>query len=200
MLSFVLASIIIELTPGPNMTWLAVMGATRGRGMALAAVAGICIGLAIAAVVAGLGLTALLHAIPQLFTALRWAGTFYLFYLAWDAWTDANRTEEFHNGTASRAFMQGLISNILNPKAYLFYAAMLPQFIDSAQDPARQIAMLSGIYVAIATAIHASIAAMAGGLADWLSKSPQAATVRKALALLIAVAAVWFFYSTGISK
>jgi threonine/homoserine/homoserine lactone efflux protein len=200
MISFVIASILIELTPGPNMTWLAVMGATRGRGMALAAVAGICIGLAIAAVVAGLGLTALLHEVPQLFTVLRWAGTIYLLYLAWDAWTDANTSEEFHNGTASRAFLQGLISNILNPKAYLFYAAMLPQFLDSAQDPAWQIALLSAIYVAIATAIHAAIAAMSGSLADWLSKSPQAETVRKALALLIAAAAIWFFYSSGVSK
>jgi threonine/homoserine/homoserine lactone efflux protein len=200
MLSFVIASILVELTPGPNMTWLAVMGATRGRGMALAAVAGICIGLAIAAVVAGLGLTALLQQVPQLFTALRWAGTLYLLYLAWDAWTDAGSSEEFHNGTAPRAFMQGLISNILNPKAYLFYAAMLPQFLDSAQEPARQIALLSAIYVGIATIIHAGIAIMSGSLADWLSKSPQAVTVRKALAILIAAAAIWFFYSTGVLK
>ncbi len=200
MLSFILASIVIELTPGPNMTWLAVMGATRGRAMALAAVAGICLGLAIAAIIAGLGLSALLHQVPQLFTALRWAGTLYLFYLAWDAWTDANGSEEIHNGTVSRAFMQGLISNILNPKAYLFYAALLPQFLDRAQEPATQIAALSAIYVAVATIIHASIAIMSGSLADWLSKSPQAVVVRKAMSLLIAAAAIWFFYSTGIMQ
>ncbi len=200
MLSFILASVIIELTPGPNMTWLAVLGATRGRAMALAAVAGICLGLAIAAIIAGLGLTAVLHEMPQLFTALRWAGTLYLLYLSWDAWADANRSGEFHNGTASAAFTQGLISNILNPKAYLFYAAMLPQFLDTSQEPTRQIAVLSVIYVSIATIIHSGIAALSGSIADWLSNSPQAVAVRKLLALLIAATAIWFFYSTGIVK
>lgn len=58
--SFLLASILIELTPGPNMTWLAVLGAARGRKIALAAVAGICLGLAVAGIVAGVGLTAVL--------------------------------------------------------------------------------------------------------------------------------------------
>jgi threonine/homoserine/homoserine lactone efflux protein len=198
MLSFILASIIIELTPGPNMTWLAVLGATRGRTQAFAAVAGICLGLAIAAVIAGLGLTALLYEVPQLFTALRWAGTLYLLYLAWDAWTDAKGHEEIHNGTPARAFTQGLISNILNPKAYLFYAAMLPQFIDPAKSASQQIALLSVIYVVIATIIHACIAMLSGGIADWLAKSPQALVVRRILAALIAAAAVWFFYSTQV--
>lgn len=200
MLSFIVASILIELTPGPNMTWLAVMGATRGRAVALAAVAGICLGLAVAALIAGLGITALLYELPWLFTAMRWAGTLYLFYLAWDAWRDADGVSDQTNSTASSAFAQGLVSNVLNPKAYLFYAAMLPQFIDPNLVPSRQIFVLSAVYVAIATVIHAGIAVLSGSIADWLTKSSQAATVKKCLAVLIAATAVWFFYSTGILK
>lgn len=200
MLSFIVASILIELTPGPNMTWLAVMGATRGRAVALAAVAGICLGLAVAALIAGLGITALLYELPWLFTAMRWAGTLYLFYLAWDAWRDADGVSDQTNSTASSAFAQGLVSNVLNPKAYLFYAAMLPQFIDPNLVPSRQIFVLSAVYVAIATVIHAGIAVLSGSIAEWLTKSPQAATVKKCLAVLIAATAVWFFYSTGILK
>jgi threonine/homoserine/homoserine lactone efflux protein len=198
--SFVLASILIELTPGPNMTWLTVLGASRGRATALAAVAGICLGLAIAAAVAGLGLTALLMEFPSLFQALRWAGTLYLFYLAWDAWHDD--ASELGNTTATRgvAFRQGLISNILNPKAYLFYAAMLPQFISGSMALVWEGAMLSAIYVAVATAIHAGIALLSGSMATFLETSPHATTIRKSLAILIAVAAVWFFYSTQVKQ
>jgi threonine/homoserine/homoserine lactone efflux protein len=197
--SFVLASILIELTPGPNMTWLAVLGASRGRATALAAVAGIGIGLAIAAAVAGLGLTALLLEVPALFEVLRWAGTLYLFYLAWDAWRDSSEELDNTQATTSVAFRQGLISNVLNPKAYLFYAAMLPQFISSEANLVREVALLSGVYVAVATIIHSAIAILSGSMATFLATSPHAVTIRKGLAILIALAACWFFYATKLS-
>jgi threonine/homoserine/homoserine lactone efflux protein len=194
--SFLLASTLIELTPGPNMTWLAVLGAARGRKIALAAVAGICLGLAIAGLVAGIGLTAVLTQWPVLFQALRWIGTLYLFYLAWEAWTTAEDQDKPTDGGVAKAFEQGLISNILNPKAYLFYAAVLPQFISGELSVFTEVSMLTAIYVAVATTIHAAIAILSGSLANFLDTSPKAVTIRKSLAILIAIAAVWFFYST----
>ncbi len=196
--SFLMTSIIIELTPGPNMTWLAVLGASRGRQTALAAVLGIAIGLSVAAAVAGFGLTAVLLQWPILLQLLRWAGTFYLFYLAWDAWRDGDEDLAYTNATRGVAFRQGLYSNMLNPKAYLFYAAMLPQFISRSMPLAAEVAMLSAIYVAVATTIHASIAILSGTMATFLETSPHAQTIRRGLALLIAAAAIWFFFSTKV--
>jgi threonine/homoserine/homoserine lactone efflux protein len=196
--SFVVASILIELTPGPNMTWLAVLGAARGRKTALAAVAGICLGLAIAGIVAGVGLTAVFTKWPDLLDVLRWVGTFYLFYLAWDAWRDADGVQRADDEGPMRAFQQGLITNILNPKAYLFYAAMLPQFMSGTMGVASEVTLLTTVYVAVATVIHAGIAVLSGTLAEFLKSSPMAVTIRKILAVLIAVAAVWFFYSTRV--
>lgn len=195
-LTFAITALLIELTPGPNMTWLAVLGANRGRSVALAAVAGIALGLTIAGAVAGFGLTTILTEVPALFTALRWAGTVYLLYLAWDAWRDSKHSGQQDHQSSMQAFQQGLISNILNPKAYLFYAAMLPPFIDQTQSAMPQIFILSAVYVAIATAIHAAIAILAGTAADWLQHSPQSILVRRAMALAIVCAAAWFFYST----
>jgi threonine/homoserine/homoserine lactone efflux protein len=194
--AFAITALLIELTPGPNMTWLAVLGASRGRGIALAAAAGIALGLAIAGLVAGFGLTAILAEVPTLFTALRWAGTLYLLYLAWDAWRDSNDARSRDHQSATQAFQQGLISNILNPKAYLFYAAMLPQFVDQSQPGPSQIFLLSAIYVAIATAVHATIAVLTGTAAEWLQHSKQAIFIRRIMAVAIVCAAVWFFYST----
>jgi threonine/homoserine/homoserine lactone efflux protein len=200
MLEFTIAAILIELTPGPNMTWLAVLGANRGRRSAFAAVGGIALGLAVAAVVSGIGLTALLYRVPALFAALRWAGTLYLFYLAYDAWTDADDHPQTDGHTIRQSFMQGLVSNALNPKAYLFYAALLPRFIDPAGNAVMEVTKLSAIYVAVATTTHFGIAAASGSMAPWLQSSPNAVLVRRSLAILIAAAAIWFFYSTGTMK
>jgi threonine/homoserine/homoserine lactone efflux protein len=198
--SFIVAAILIELTPGPNMMWLAVLGATRGRITALAAVAGIALGLTIAATIAGFGLTAFFNQFPGLFQALRWAGALYLLYLAWDAWRDADDKNFDTNDSPAKAFQQGLITNILNPKAYLFYAAVLPQFISNTTSPASDLVTLSAIYITVATIIHAMIAVLAGSAAQWLKTAPMARVVRKALAVLIAIAALWFFYSTQVTQ
>jgi threonine/homoserine/homoserine lactone efflux protein len=180
------------------MVWGFVVAA-RGRVMALAAVAGIGLGLAVAAVIAGLGLTAILINVPVLFDALRWLGTAYLLYLAYEAWVDGDGTvESAHSRT--QAFSQGLLTNVLNPKAYLFYAAVLPQFMDASLPPFAQLVMLSAIYVAVATTIHAGIAVLAGSAATWLQHSPKARVIRRAMALAIAAAAIWFFYSTRVMQ
>jgi threonine/homoserine/homoserine lactone efflux protein len=198
--SFILASALIELTPGPNMTWLAVTGATKGRSQALAAVAGICLGLAIAATVAALGLSTLLQQWPWLFHSLRIAGTVYLFYLAYGAWQDSDEPVVVGNASAAEAFKQGLITNVLNPKAYLFYAAMLPQFISGAMPLLSEVAMLSAIYVAIATLIHTVIALLSASFVSFLQRSPRVVQLRKAMALLLGLTAIWFFISTQVTQ
>jgi threonine/homoserine/homoserine lactone efflux protein len=198
--SFFIAAVLIELTPGPNMTWLAVHGADHGRLSALAAVAGIAIGLALAAILTGLGLSALIQSFPVLFEALRWAGTLYLLYLAYDAWRDADQQQIQSAISKWKSFTQGIVTNLLNPKAYLFYAAILPQFVDASKSPVQQLVLLSAIYVSVATTIHTFIALAAGSAAAWLRTAPSARTLRKILAIGIACAAAWLFYSTKVTN
>ena len=191
MLGFVLTAIIIELTPGPNMTWLAVLGATRGRVAALFAVAGIALGLALAGLVSGLGLTVLFDNYPSLTTALRIAGTLYLFYLAHEAWIDAGGSKAVTVKSNSAYFTQGFISNALNPKAYLFYMAILPQFLNVPDHPTQMLALLTATYVLVATTIHAGIALAAGSMADWLAHSPQAKLLRRPTARVNSARPLW---------
>ena len=73
-LGFALAVLLIELTPGPNMAWLAGLAATEGRRCGLAAVAGVALGLLANGILAALGLAAVLQAAPQLWNILRFAG------------------------------------------------------------------------------------------------------------------------------
>ena len=163
LLEFLAARCLIELTPGPNMAWLALLGASRGRTAALAAVAGVALGLSIAGAAAAFGVSALIGTTPWLFQALRWAGSLYLLYLAWDSWRDSTAPQETQfDEPLRRYFGQGLLSNMLNPKAYLVFAASsrnswIPHNLCSPNS-----SRLSALYVGVATAVHAAIALLAG--------------------------------------
>jgi threonine/homoserine/homoserine lactone efflux protein len=195
---FALTALLVELTPGPNMTWLALLAASRGRAAALAAVAGITVGLAFAGVAAAFGLSLLIAETPWLFQFLRWAGALYLLWLAWDAWRDSRdggALAEDNDGLRKYAMM-GLLSNLLNPKAFLFYLAMAPAFLDPARPVLPQSLLLVAIYCAVATVVHATIALLAGTWHRWTSEPARAALLRRVFAGLLAATAVWFFVAT----
>src|ERR1700759_3514659 len=89
LLAFALTAALIELTPGPNMGYLAVLAASAGRRAGLAATAGIAVGLLSAGIASSLGLAAIVAASSLIYELLRWGGAFYLLWLAWEGWRDA---------------------------------------------------------------------------------------------------------------
>jgi len=90
--AFALTCLVIELTPGPNMAYLAVLSAGNGRRAGFAATMGIALGLLIVGIGAALGLAALISSSNLLYEALRLGGIVYLLWLAWDGWRDAAET------------------------------------------------------------------------------------------------------------
>ena len=87
LLSFALTSFLIELTPGPNMTYLAFVAAQDGRRAGFATVAGVTLGLAVIGIVAAFGVAELVQSSRLLYEGLRWAGVVFLLYLAWEGWS-----------------------------------------------------------------------------------------------------------------
>lgn len=83
MLKFAFTVFLLELTPGPNMAYLAALSLARGRVAGLIAIAGIALGLATHAVLVALGAGAVIQSYPVLYESLRWAGIAYLLFLAW---------------------------------------------------------------------------------------------------------------------
>ena len=92
LLAFALLSLVVELTPGPNMAYLAALSLSRGARTGLAAVAGIALGLSAYGVAAAFGLAALVNQSAFLYEALRWAVILYLLWLAWEAWATEQNT------------------------------------------------------------------------------------------------------------
>lgn len=200
LLGFAATSALIELTPGPNMAWLAVVAATEGRRPGYAAVAGAALGLALVGLAAAFGLAAAISASPFLYQALRWAGVFYLLWLAWDGWRGRDEIGRFAASGSSHGlyFRRGLITNLLNPKAAVFYVAVLPGFLSVEGPVLLETLNLSLIYVVVATAIHAAIVTAAGAAQYWLDDPGRERGLRRTLSLMLALVALWFAWKTRV--
>ncbi|RVC57555.1 MAG: LysE family translocator [Mesorhizobium sp.] len=196
-LSFSLACLLIELTPGPNMTYLALISASQGRRAGFATVAGIASGLAAVGAVAAFGVAELIQASRPLYEGLRWAGVLFLLYLAWEGWTAGTDVVSSAGGAHGKHFMRGLVTNLLNPKAAVFYVAVLPTFVDASQPVLSQTVLLTAVYVAIATAVHGVIVALAGTLEPFLNDPRRERFARRLLSALLALVAFWFAWSTA---
>jgi threonine/homoserine/homoserine lactone efflux protein len=193
--AFALAALLIELTPGPNMTYLAIVSVSDGWRAGFATVAGVALGLATIGLIAALGVAALIQSSDTLYEMLRWAGVAYLLWLAWEGWRGEAAREEVP--TDASYFLRGLVTNLLNPKAAVFYVAVLPKFVDASLPLLAQTLTLSAVYVTIATLIHALIVLLAGSLEPLLTDPAREQKVRRALSLLLALVALWFAWSTA---
>lgn len=197
---FALVALLLELTPGPNMAYLAVLTLERGRAAGLVALAGVALGLGAHAVLAAFGMGELLTTFPVLYEILRWTGIAYLLYLARTGWRAETAPEHLDFGaTAIPLFRRGLFSNLFNPKSVIFFVSVLPRFLD--QGPAAslplQMAILGAIYVGIATAVHTAIVLMAARLRPYLVQGARRDLVRRTLSLLLVLVAAWLAWTTA---
>ena len=141
MIAGTLALALLTISPGADMALVARVAVARGHRAAVWTSLGICAGLPLHAAASALGLAAVLAASATAFTVLKLLGAAYLVWLGLSAIREAGRSEATtgvapadalppypHAGSA-RAFLQGFLSNALNPKVALFYLAFLPQFM-----------------------------------------------------------------------
>lgn len=200
---FVGAALLLNLTPGPDMLFVAGTAASRGRRAGLLAALGVGAGCLFHTLLAAVGLSALLAASDLAFNAVKWAGAAYL------VWTGLAmlRTRRDGPGQTPSArpvrggnpFWQGTLTNALNPKVALFFLAFLPQFIDAGA-PGQAVALvvlgtlfnLGGTGVNLVVALLASRAAAglakrggAGRLGPWLQRAAGAMFVGLGLKLAL---------------
>ena len=202
------AALLLNLTPGPDMLYVAGTSASRDSRAGVAAALGIGAGCLVHVVLAAVGLSALLAASGLAFSIVKWLGAA---YLVWAGTTmllrrrSAAPVEQTAFRTAApgplrRVFLQGALINILNPKVALFFLAFLPQFI-SAGEPGQAWAFAvlgllfdtGGTLVNIAVALLAGAARArllsrpgAGKLGAWLQRSVGAVFVGLGLKLALA--------------
>ena len=144
--SFVGAGVVLNLTPGADVLFTTASGIKGGWRYGVAAAFGITLGSAIHVILAVLGVSAAIAAIPFGLEIIRYLGAAYLAYLAVQAWrAKPNVHQPTAADTLSSAIKRGLITNILNPKVGLFILAFLPQFTDPAIGPVWQQMLFLGV-------------------------------------------------------
>ena len=185
LLVFVPAALALNLTPGNDMMFCLGQGLRYGPRAGVAASVGIATGSLIQCLLAAFGLAALLATLPLAFDLIRWAGICYLLWLGWQTIRRPSinpQTSTVESGTLFRAWRQGVIVNLLNPKIAIFVLAFIPQFVDPARgSPVIQFLLLGAILNVGGTLINALVGGFSGSIGKTL-------TLNKTLARLFA----WF--------
>jgi threonine/homoserine/homoserine lactone efflux protein len=179
--AFLVAAFALCVTPGPDMMFIVAMGGRGGPTAGMMAALGVACAMLVHAVAAALGLSALFTTLPTLYHVLRWAGAAYLLYLAVRAFRDRSVPgAEGEDGAAPggagmrRAFWQGAITNLLNPKVILFNVAFLPQFVDpSLGHVPGQLLVLGGTLVVMGLLWDGFVGLLSGRLAGLLRRSAR---------------------------
>lgn len=156
LLAFAAVALVLVLTPGPDFA-VVVPNALRGRGIATSL--GTASGLAVHAAIAVAGLSSIILASDVAFSIVKYAGAAFLAYLGIRAlWKSRNAQPSKQRIPASapvpltsrRAYQQGLLVNVLNPKAPLIYLSIMPQFLQPTQPATAQLLAMSAILVGCA--------------------------------------------------
>ncbi len=158
---FMLGALALNLTPGPDMTFVLAQATHRGTRAGLAAALGIGAGTIVHMTLAAFGLAALFAAWPLAFDVVRYMGAAYL-------------NASIETQSVRTAFRQGMLTNVLNPKVAIFFIAFLPQFVVQGAGPAwLQILLLGVAFDISGTLVNCAVALGGGKLAGRLRVNPS---------------------------
>jgi threonine/homoserine/homoserine lactone efflux protein len=173
---FLAAGLALNLTPGPDMLYVAARGASEGRSAGVVSALGIGAGTLIHVTLVAAGLAALLAAVPVAYSVLRLGGAAYLIYLGVRALRGGSTTSAGTLAPASLGviFRQGVITNVLNPKVALFFLAFLPQFVDPSRGSAAlQVIALGLLFDVSGTLVNLAVALASSRVANRLRRADE---------------------------
>ncbi len=173
---FLLAMITLNFTPGPAMLYVVARSVGQGRAAGVVSALGVGAGTVAHTFLAALGLSAVLLSSAAAFQWVKFAGSAYLIYLGLRLLRSRLETNALPQATresARRLFLQGFLTNLLNPKVAFFFLSFLPQFVDPARGSvAVQMILLGLIYNCSATLAKLGVAFVSGFLASWFRGAP----------------------------
>ncbi len=133
--AFMLASVVLNLTPGADVMFASACGLSGGWRSGAAAALGVALGGGVHVALATVGISAAVLSVPHAYDAIRWAGAGYLLWLAWGAWQSPPAALQTGQRNLGAAVRKGFVTNLLNPKVAVFIIAFLPQFVSPDVGP-----------------------------------------------------------------
>lgn len=174
---FILVSMLLALSPGPDNLFVLVQSALHGTASGVVITLGLCSGLLVHTAAVAFGVAALVQSSAWAFFVLKLLGALYLLFLAWQAW----RSEARPLNMSARAlpaywalYRRGILMNVSNPKVSIFFLAFLPQFASLERGSIMsQIVILGAVFLLTALVIFTMIATLAGFFSALMARSTQ---------------------------
>jgi threonine/homoserine/homoserine lactone efflux protein len=180
LLAFTLAALLLIVVPGPSVLFVVSRALAYGRRTALITVAGNAAGSFVLAAAVAIGVGAIVATSAIAYTAVKLAGAAYLVYLGIRAFRHRRALREAfaERGTrligTSRTWWEGFVVGVTNPKGAVFFAAVLPQFVDrGAGQVSLQMLVLGAIFAVLALASDGAWGVAAGAVRDWFGRSTR---------------------------
>ncbi|MBX9719530.1 MAG: LysE family translocator [Microbacteriaceae bacterium] len=174
-LIFLIAAIGLSFTPGPNGLLALTHGALYGARRTAVTVLGGALGFLIVIAVSMFGVGALLIAVPDILTVLKWVGGAYLVFLGVQVWRAPAialaSSSDRPSTSGCSLFQQGLLAAVTNPKGILFFVAFLPQFIDPEGDLLVQFAIMASTFIVIEIVFELVVAALSQSVQPMLARA-----------------------------
>jgi threonine/homoserine/homoserine lactone efflux protein len=201
LLPFLVAALLLNLTPGADMMYVVTRSIGQGRLAGVCSAFGISAGSLVHTVFAAVGVSALLMASATAFQVVKYGGAAYLLYLAWKIWRSADSSAQITQrqpASLVKIFLEGVVTNVLNPKVALFVIAFLPQFVDAgSRAVAGQILFLGCLFNVGGTIINVAVALLFGWVRALIVRESQspgrlARTIQRASAACLAAMGIFF--------
>jgi RhtB (resistance to homoserine/threonine) family protein len=175
---FALAALLLNLTPGNDMLYVAARSASQGVKAGIISSLGIMMGCMVHIIAAVVGLSAIIARSATAFDIIKYLGAAYLVYLGIRSMLSKKKSLEIKKTVKplsyKKIFWQGVITNVLNPKVALFFLAFLPQFINiNSNNTHWQILFLGTWFNVGGTFVNIAVSLLFGRISKWLSQSPR---------------------------
>lgn len=185
---YLIAAIAIILAPGPSVLFVIARAISWGRRVAVLTVLGNATGALTLSAVVALGFGPLLSRSDLLYAAVQWGGGLYLLYLGIDAWrkramhaADMTAATDTSVPTLWQCVRDGFWVGALNPKGIVFFAAVLPPFVDKEQGSiSQQLLLMGAIFAVLAFFLDSSWGLLAGTARAWLADDTRRLVVLRA--------------------
>ncbi|HZS05437.1 MAG TPA: LysE family translocator [Blastocatellia bacterium] len=166
---FMMATLALNLTPGPDMLYVIARSVGQGRAAGVVSAFGIAAGCLVHMLAVAFGLAGLVMTVPAAYEVIKYAGAAYLIWLGIKQLTDRRELKaaaEIRPDSLKEIFLQGVVTNVLNPKVALFFLAFLPQFVVRTGNVAAQIILLGVLFNISGTIVNVVVAWTAGWLGE----------------------------------
>ncbi len=192
LLSFVLATSVLAISPGPDNIYVLMQSLANGKKYGLATVAGLISGCLVHTALVAFGVSAIIKENDSLFFAIKLFGALYLFYLAFKVFKSSSKldlsSDTIPEKSLGELFKQGFIMNVLNPKVSIFFLAFFPAFLfsDSVSEVI-QFFVLGLLFMATSFVIFSLIAFLSGSISEYIKKQSNVGLFLKWLQIIVFV-------------